>query len=123
MSIISASLDGDPVLGLVVRTSEIADPGPLLALLPDAPVLSWVRRGEGLVGWGQTARFTADGGSQFADAEAWWRALLTRTVVRDDVGLGSAMTMLDRTGAGQGSSHLDDLEGLLGRIAGPDRPP
>jgi hypothetical protein len=35
-------------------------------------------------------------------------------VVRDDVGLGSAMTMLDRTGAGQGSSHLDDLEGLLG---------
>lgn len=35
-------------------------------------------------------------------------------VVRDDVGLGSAMTLLDRTGGGQGSSHLDDLEGLLG---------
>ncbi|MCU1498890.1 MAG: ATP-dependent helicase UvrD/PcrA, partial [Acidimicrobiales bacterium] len=35
-------------------------------------------------------------------------------VVRDDVGLGTAMTMLDRTGGGQGSSHLDDLEGLLG---------
>ena len=34
--------------------------------------------------------------------------------VRDDVGLGTAMTMLDRTGGGQGSSHLDDLEGLLG---------
>ncbi len=34
-------------------------------------------------------------------------------VVRDDVGLGSAMTLLDRTGGGQGSSHLDDLEGLL----------
>jgi DNA helicase-2/ATP-dependent DNA helicase PcrA len=33
--------------------------------------------------------------------------------VRDGVGLGSAMTMLDRTGSGQGSSHLDDLEGLL----------
>jgi DNA helicase-2/ATP-dependent DNA helicase PcrA len=41
----------------------------------------------------------------------------TRTileVVRDQVGLGSAMTLLDRTGAAQGSSHLDDLEGLLG---------
>ncbi|HEY4377650.1 MAG TPA: ATP-dependent helicase, partial [Acidimicrobiales bacterium] len=41
----------------------------------------------------------------------------TRTVleaVRDDVGLGSAMSLLDRTGGGQGSSHLDDLEGLLG---------
>lgn len=35
-------------------------------------------------------------------------------VVRDDVGLGAAMGMLDRTGGGQGSSHLDDLEGLLG---------
>jgi DNA helicase II / ATP-dependent DNA helicase PcrA len=34
--------------------------------------------------------------------------------VRDDVGLGSAMNLLDRTGGGQGSSHLDDLEGLLG---------
>lgn len=33
--------------------------------------------------------------------------------VRDDVGLGSAMTLLDRTAGGQGSSHLDDLEGLL----------
>lgn len=35
-------------------------------------------------------------------------------VVRDDVGLGSAMGLLDQTGGGQGSSHLDDLEGLLG---------
>jgi len=35
-------------------------------------------------------------------------------VVRDDVGLGAAMSLLDRTGGGQGSSHLDDLEGLLG---------
>ena len=35
-------------------------------------------------------------------------------VVRDDIGLGSAMSMLDRSGGGQGSSHLDDLEGLLG---------
>ena len=34
-------------------------------------------------------------------------------VVRDHVGLGTAMTLLDRTGGGQGSSHLDDLEALL----------
>src|SRR5699024_2999164 len=36
--------------------------------------------------------------------------------VRDEVGLGSAMGLLDHTGGGgaQGSSHLDDLEGLLG---------
>jgi len=35
-------------------------------------------------------------------------------VVRDDIGLGAAMSLLDRTGGGQGSSHLDDLEGLIG---------
>jgi DNA helicase-2/ATP-dependent DNA helicase PcrA len=34
-------------------------------------------------------------------------------VVRDVVGLGDAMSMLDRSGSGQGSSHLDDLDGLL----------
>lgn len=41
----------------------------------------------------------------------------TRSVletVRDRVGLGSAMTLLDRSGAAGSSSHLDDLEGLLG---------
>lgn len=32
--------------------------------------------------------------------------------VRDDIGLGSAMTLLDSTG-GAGGSHLDDLEALL----------
>ena len=45
------------------------------------------------------------------------RAGTTRHVleaVRDDVGLGAAMGLLDRTGGGQGSSHLDDLDGLLG---------
>src|SRR5690606_22194798 len=34
------------------------------------------------------------------------------TAVRDDVGLGSAMTLLDSTGGASGS-HLDDLEALL----------
>ncbi|MBS1846691.1 MAG: ATP-dependent DNA helicase UvrD2 [Actinobacteria bacterium] len=36
-------------------------------------------------------------------------------VVRDEIGLGSAMGLLDHSGAsgGQGSSHCDDLEGLL----------
>lgn len=34
------------------------------------------------------------------------------TAVRDDIGLGSAMTLLDSTGSASGS-HLDDLEALL----------
>src|SRR5207237_473393 len=35
------------------------------------------------------------------------------TAVRDDIGLGRAMTLLDGGRGGDGSSHLDDLEGLL----------
>nr|MBA2337536.1 ATP-dependent DNA helicase UvrD2 [Acidimicrobiia bacterium] len=45
-----------------------------------------------------------------AAAGADTRTLLT--AVRDDIGLGTAMTLLDSTGA-VAASHLDDLEGLL----------
>jgi len=51
-----------------------------------------------------------------AAVQASARRGTTRAVletVRDQVGLGSAMTMLDRTGSAQGSSHLDDIDGLL----------
>jgi menaquinone-specific isochorismate synthase len=73
--------------GLVARTTEVTDLGPLLDLLPEGPALSWVRRGEGLVGWGETARFTTAGDGQFAAADSWWSDLLAHAVVRDDVGL------------------------------------
>jgi menaquinone-specific isochorismate synthase len=81
---------------LVVRTTEVADPGALLGVLPaGAPVVSWVRRGEGLVGWGEAARFEApcdeggDGRStdRFTAAQRWWQQLTARGVVRDEVGL------------------------------------
>ena len=73
---------------IVVRTSALDDPGPLLDLLPEGPALSWVRRGEGLVAWGETARFDAAAGSdRFVDADQWWSRLLARAVVRDEVDL------------------------------------
>ncbi len=53
----------------------------------------------------------AAGGGGGAGGPATTRAVLE--AVRDGVGLGTAMGLLDRTGGGQGSSHLDDLEGLL----------
>jgi DNA helicase II / ATP-dependent DNA helicase PcrA len=34
------------------------------------------------------------------------------TVIKDQVGLGGAMTLLDSSRGGEGSSHLDDLDGL-----------
>lgn len=69
---------------LVARTAIIDDPGPLLALLPEAGPLSWVHHGDGLVGWGETARFTPAGPQRFADAERWWREVASHSVVRDE---------------------------------------
>jgi menaquinone-specific isochorismate synthase len=75
--------------GLRVRTREVAPPAEgLLALLPTAAgALSWVRGGEGLVGWGEVARFTGSGARRFADADAWWRRLVAGWEVADEVGV------------------------------------
>jgi menaquinone-specific isochorismate synthase len=63
----------------------VPDPGPLLDLLPSSPSLSWVRRGQGLVGWGEAARFDSVGPSRFAAAGEWWRERVQHAVVRDEV--------------------------------------
>ena len=68
---------------LVVRTVAVPDPGPLLGLLPDSRGLAWLRRGEGLVGWGHAARVRVGGPDRFAAAEDWWSALVRTAVVRD----------------------------------------
>lgn len=47
---------------LVVRTTAISAPDDLVARLPHAQALAWVRHGEGLVGWGEAARLVLPGG-------------------------------------------------------------
>ncbi|MEJ3653782.1 isochorismate synthase [Actinomycetes bacterium KLBMP 9759] len=74
--------------GLGVRTRLVDDPGRLLDLLPDdRNPLSWVRDSDGLVGWGEVARFTAVGQQRFADADEWWRAFVRSLDVHDEVGV------------------------------------
>ena len=70
----------------VIRTEAISDPGSLIAALP-VPGISWVRRGEGMVAWGEVARFETSGASRFAEARAWWADACSHAVVRDDVGV------------------------------------
>jgi menaquinone-specific isochorismate synthase len=72
---------------LVARTVAVPDPGPLLEALPRQGALAWVRRGEGLVAWGEATRVTTSGPRRFAEAGAAWRELAGHAVVRDDVGL------------------------------------
>jgi len=70
----------------VVRTVEVPDPGDLVAAMPDTGI-SWIRRGEGMVAWGETARFDVSGPSRIADAAAWWADASSHAVIRDEVGL------------------------------------
>jgi menaquinone-specific isochorismate synthase len=75
-----------PALSLLtVTTVRVDDPGPLLDLLPREGALAWVSGGEGLVGWGEAARYEASGPDRFADAEAWWRQLVRSSEVVDEV--------------------------------------
>src|SRR5699024_18406 len=63
-------------------------PGDLLDYLPSADpaaALTWIRQGEGLVAWGEVARFRTDGPSRFADADERWSEFVARCVVRDEV--------------------------------------
>ncbi len=69
---------------LVVRTVSVDDPGDLIAALPE-PGISWVRRGEGMVAWGEIARFESSGPNRIEAARVWWENLSRRAVVRDDV--------------------------------------
>ncbi len=80
---VQAALNRDP---WVIRTEAIADPGDLIAALP-VPGISWIRRGEGMVAWGEVARFEGCGASRIAEARAWWADACSHAVVRDDVGV------------------------------------
>jgi len=78
-----------PVPALVARTVAINDPGALLSLLPQSAgsdqVSAWVRRGEGLVGWGRALELRVSGAGRFAQAQTWWRSVVDHAVVRDDL--------------------------------------
>jgi menaquinone-specific isochorismate synthase len=60
---------------------------PLLTLLPAEGALAWVRRGEGLVGWGEADRLEVTGPTALADAAAWWADRCARVEVHDPLGV------------------------------------
>ncbi len=69
---------------LTVRTVAIGPPANLLATLPEHGI-SWVRRGEGMIAWGEVARFDTHGASRIDEANSWWRRITRHAVVRDEV--------------------------------------
>jgi menaquinone-specific isochorismate synthase len=70
----------------VVRSVPVRDVTDLLAHLPDPSSVAWVQGGDGLVGWGEAARFEAGrGADRFRLAEEGFRDFLERADVVDEV--------------------------------------
>ncbi|GAA3741746.1 menaquinone-specific isochorismate synthase [Spinactinospora alkalitolerans] len=78
---------------LTVRTVALPDGRDLLTHLPERTPLAWIRRGEGLVAWGEAARLTlpaesdGSGAERFRAAAHWLSAIMSGADIDDAVGL------------------------------------
>lgn len=68
-----------------VTTARIGDHLPLIDLLPSDNPVSWVRGGDGLVGWGIHATTTVSGKKRFEEARAWWHQQLKTFSISNSV--------------------------------------
>ncbi len=83
----AAALTTPDAAARTVTTVRADGVGALLELLPAAGALSWVRRGEGLVGWGEAARLEVSGPRALAEASAWWADYTAGLDVDDQLGV------------------------------------
>jgi len=68
-----------------VTTNRIGSHLPLLQLLPADTQYSWVRGGDGLVGWGEYASIKVTGKDRFDQVRAWWHQQLETFSISDSV--------------------------------------
>ena len=81
----AAALTTSDAVARTVTTVPADAVGPLLDLLPAEGALSWVRRGDGLVGWGEAARLEVTGPGALAEASAWWADFVADLDVEDEL--------------------------------------
>ena len=77
-----------------VTSTRLGEHLPLLDLLTDDAPVSWVRGGDGLVGWGVYAKTSVSGPNRFADARKWWHQQLEKFAVSDSVHLSGTGPVL-----------------------------
>jgi menaquinone-specific isochorismate synthase len=70
---------------LTVRTTELPINNGLLDLVPADQLVTWLRRDEGLVGWGVAAEIRTRGLTRFSDADKWWTETCARAEIHDEV--------------------------------------
>lgn len=89
-SLPDAGAERKPLLARTVSL-PVADLPALIELLPFAAaageLFSWVRRGEGMVGWGRAAEHVATGAERFASLRSWWESVAGGAIVRNEVGV------------------------------------
>ncbi len=76
---------GQEIPFLTSSTVRIDDPTSLAGLLSSREQLLWLRKGEGMVGFGVAIRLEFFGPARFRDASASWRELAARADVSDPV--------------------------------------
>ncbi|WP_202879218.1 isochorismate synthase [Nocardioides cynanchi] len=106
---------------LTVRTTELPVDDRLLDLVPADDAVTWLRRDEGLVGWGVAARIRTRGLTRFSDADKWWTETCARADVHDEVNEpGSGLVCFGTFGFADdpGDSVLVIPEVVIGRRAG-----
>jgi menaquinone-specific isochorismate synthase len=114
-----AAASGSP--GLSVQTTEIDDDDPLLTLLPSDDGVAWLRRDEGLVGYGVAAQIRPHGLTRFSDADKWWTETVARADIRDEVNEpGTGLVCLGSFAFADdpGDSVLTVPQVVIGRRAG-----
>ncbi|MGN6403070.1 isochorismate synthase [Sinomonas sp.] len=72
-----------PLRALTVDLGETFPLGDLADAITEPSALCWIRRGEGHLGFGESARFTVTGPDRFIEAEAWWKQLTLDAEVVD----------------------------------------
>jgi menaquinone-specific isochorismate synthase len=83
----AAALTSSDAVARLVTTVRSDDAGALLDRLPAQGALSWVRRGEGLVGRGEAARLEVTGPHALTEAAEWWASYTDGLDVDDDLGI------------------------------------
>ena len=83
----AAALTSPAAAARTVTTVRSDDAGALLDRLPSSGALSWVRRGDGLVGRGEAARLEVSGPHALAEAAQWWASYTAGLDVDDDLGI------------------------------------
>jgi menaquinone-specific isochorismate synthase len=90
----AAALTSRDAAARTVTTLRADVAGDLLDRFPAAGALSWVRRGEGLVAWGEAARLEVSGPRALAEAAAWWAGFTADLDAGDDIGVAGSGPVL-----------------------------